>query len=41
MDAGVGERFLVAGDWRTHVLLEPTARGPRAGLRVSIVHRTR
>ncbi|WP_053637261.1 ankyrin repeat domain-containing protein [Streptomyces sp. XY152] len=26
-DEGVGDRFLVSGDWRTRVLLEPTAAG--------------
>ncbi|MFI2375599.1 ankyrin repeat domain-containing protein [Streptomyces sp. NPDC018964] len=27
MDEGVGDRFLVVGDWRTRILLEPTATG--------------
>ncbi|MFJ3985013.1 ankyrin repeat domain-containing protein [Streptomyces fungicidicus] len=36
-DAGVGERFLLAGEWRACVLLEPTAPGSPAGLRVRVV----
>ncbi|MFD7131615.1 ankyrin repeat domain-containing protein [Streptomyces sp. NPDC059894] len=32
-DEGLGDRFVIAGDWRTNVLLEPTASGPGAGLR--------
>ncbi|MFC8390756.1 ankyrin repeat domain-containing protein [Streptomyces sp. NPDC057238] len=38
-DEGVGDRFLVAGDWRTCVLLEPTATGGRTALRVRAVGR--
>lgn len=36
-DEGVGDRFRIVGDWRTHILLEPA--GPRAGLRVRAVPR--
>ncbi|CAL9398286.1 hypothetical protein SUDANB6_01402 [Streptomyces sp. enrichment culture] len=36
---GVGDRFLIAGDRRTHVLLEPAAPGRRTGLRVRVVDR--
>lgn len=38
-DEGVGERFLVVGDWRTCVLLEPTATGGRTALRMRAVSR--
>ncbi|GHB18630.1 hypothetical protein GCM10010377_05460 [Streptomyces viridiviolaceus] len=38
-DEGVGDRFLVVGDWRTRLLLEPTAPGSRAGLRARAVGR--
>ncbi|CAL9413903.1 ankyrin repeat domain-containing protein [Streptomyces sp. enrichment culture] len=38
-DEGVGDRFLVAGDWRTYVLLQPAAPGGRAGLRARAVGR--
>lgn len=38
-DEGVGERFLLVGDWRTSFLLEPTAPGGRAGLRARAVGR--
>ncbi|MFE4420035.1 ankyrin repeat domain-containing protein [Streptomyces sp. NPDC056817] len=36
---GVGDRFLIVGDWHSYVLLEPTAPGSRAGLRVRVVNR--
>ncbi|MFF3499986.1 ankyrin repeat domain-containing protein [Streptomyces sp. NPDC003247] len=32
-DQGLGDRFVIAGDWRTNVLLEPTESAPGAGLR--------
>ncbi|MFI1421384.1 ankyrin repeat domain-containing protein [Streptomyces sp. NPDC020731] len=38
-DEGVGDRFLAAGDWRTCVLLEPTAPGGRTALRARAVGR--
>lgn len=38
-DEGVGDRFLVVGDWRTCVLLEPTATGGRTALRARAVGR--
>ncbi|MFJ2951353.1 ankyrin repeat domain-containing protein [Streptomyces sp. NPDC087226] len=38
-DEGVGDRYLVMGDWHTRFLLEPAATGGRTGLRMRAVGR--